>query len=70
MLAPPSCACEVQGTIVYPVNAEVKADAMLSLGVNNRVLNEGLAAMAVWDCDPQPFGNRKSSRRRHGSRVV
>jgi hypothetical protein len=28
-------------TIVYPVNAEVKAGAMLSLSANSRVINEG-----------------------------
>ena len=43
MLAPPVGACEVQKTIVYPVNAEVKAGAMSSLGVNSQVLNEGFA---------------------------
>jgi hypothetical protein len=41
MLAPPLGAREVQGTIVYPVNAEVKNGAMFSLGVNSRILNEG-----------------------------
>jgi len=47
MLAPPLGAREVQGTIVYPVNAEVKNGAMFSLGVNSRILNEGFR-VGLW----------------------